>query len=160
MTDQKPPDGTQERPEGGSATPAPPDGPNGPHSGGQPRGPVDWARHQAAQWQAGGIPTASTITQQQLDALHADLDELREISATRKRIARRRREQLDQAEATLDAVRTLAAELFVSGATQTERAVGRRILSVLTEPEPHNAGPSVAECAKADRLWPLQKAGE
>jgi hypothetical protein len=24
----------------------------------------------------------------------------------------------------------------------------------------HNDGPSIAECAKADRLWPLEKAGE
>lgn len=29
------------------------------------------------------------------------------------------------------------------------------------EPAPaHNAGPTVAECAAADRVWPLQKEGE
>jgi hypothetical protein len=26
--------------------------------------------------------------------------------------------------------------------------------------DPHNAGPTVTECAEADRLWPLQKHGE
>lgn len=45
---QETPDGPQERPEGGSATPAPPEGSNGPQNGTQPRGPVDWARQQAA----------------------------------------------------------------------------------------------------------------
>ena len=55
MTDQKTPDGPQERLEGGSATPAPPEELNGPQKGAeglgtqqQPRGPVDWARHYAA----------------------------------------------------------------------------------------------------------------
>ncbi|MFE7906458.1 hypothetical protein [Streptomyces albogriseolus] len=26
--------------------------------------------------------------------------------------------------------------------------------------DPHNAGPTVTECAEADRRWPLQKHGE
>lgn len=26
--------------------------------------------------------------------------------------------------------------------------------------DPHNVGPTIAECAEADRLWPLQKHGE
>ncbi|MCI3155508.1 hypothetical protein ELQ39_27945 [Streptomyces sp. GB4-14] len=28
------------------------------------------------------------------------------------------------------------------------------------DPPAHNAGPTVAECAEADRRWPLQKHGE
>jgi hypothetical protein len=45
-----------------------------------------------------------------------------------------------------------------------QAAVERRILDGLTDIQPppttHNAGPSIAECAAADRVWPLQKRGE
>ncbi|MFD5910271.1 hypothetical protein ACFWHL_16290 [Streptomyces massasporeus] len=49
MTDQKTPESPQERLEGGSAAPEPPEAENGPQNGAQPRGPVDWARQQAAE---------------------------------------------------------------------------------------------------------------
>lgn len=62
--------------------------------------------------------------------------------------------------ATVARVRRLAAELFVDGATHTHRAIGRQILNALQPPEDGSAGPSVAECAKADRNWDVQKAGE
>lgn len=141
MTDQKTPDGTQERPEGGSATPAPPEGSNGPQAGAQslqrqqqPRGPIDWARHYAAQHQATGRPTASTITQQQLDTLHEKLDAYRESRRRWRDAAYTDRRIALVANDRLARVRELAAELFVAGSTSTERAVGRRILSELAEP--------------------------
>ena len=62
--------------------------------------------------------------------------------------------------ATIGRIRKLAAELFVEGATHTHRNIGRQLLNALQPPEDGRDGPSVAECAKADRRWPLEKAGE
>ena len=85
--------------------------------------------------------------------------------------------------ATIGRIRKLAAELFVEGATHTHRNIGRQLLNALQPPEDggdgnccgkpagaicvhdvtapaHNAGPTVAECAEADRRWSLEKAGE
>lgn len=132
MTDQKTPDGTQERPEGGSVTPAPPEGQNEPQTDAQrlqgeqqPRGPVDWARQQAAKRQ-----DDATKTRQETETLKA----------------------------TITRVRAIAADLFVAGRTASERAAGRRLLNALTEPA-HDAGPTVDECAANDRRWPLEREG-
>ena len=56
------------------------------------------------------------LTNDHLDQLYDQLDELRETAATRKRIARRRRQQLDQAEDLL----SVAHE--TSNQSETERA--------------------------------------
>ena len=56
------------------------------------------------------------LTNDHLDQLYDQLDELRETAATRKRIARRRRQQLDQAEDLL----SVAHE--TSNRSETERA--------------------------------------
>ncbi|WP_328336793.1 hypothetical protein [Streptomyces violaceus] len=58
-------------------------------------------------------------------------------------------------------VRTLAAELFVAGATDTHRSVGRQLLNALQPPVPGDDGPSVRECAKTDAAhWADKYAGE
>lgn len=131
MTDQKTPDSPQERLEGGSATPAPPEGLNGPQNGAerfqadqQPRGPVDWARQQAAE-------RATTAAPDETETLKA----------------------------TVGRVRKLAAELFVEGATHTHRAIGRQILNALQPPEPDETTP--ADEARLDRAhWETRYAGE
>jgi hypothetical protein len=41
-----------------------------------------------------------------------------------------------------------------------ERARDRHVAEEHAEPLAHNDGPSIAECAANDRVWPLQKGGE
>lgn len=68
--------------------------------------------------------------------------------------------ETEKLKSTLDAVRTIAAELFVAGRSQSERAAGRRLLNALTEPA-HDAGPSVREAAAQDAAhWNDKYAGE
>ena len=67
--------------------------------------------------------------------------------------------RLEAAEAALDKVRALRDDLCgVTGARYIADALDK---IVGDEPAPaHDAGPSVAECADADRKWPLEKEGQ
>jgi prefoldin subunit 5 len=133
----------------------------------QPRGAIYWARKQAVEREAqraAGRPSAATTTQQQLDALYSELDQLREdlaeeqnTSARRKRILDRRRPELENAEATVERVREEAQWLRRNypGLTQLHSR-----LDAALDPSAHDTGPSVAECAQADRRRPLEKHGE
>ncbi|MER8220926.1 hypothetical protein ABTZ58_10100 [Streptomyces sp. NPDC094143] len=129
----------------------------------QPRGAIYWARKQAAEREAqraAGRPTAATITQQQLDALYNQLDQLREdlaeeknTSARRKRILDRRRPELQDAEAAVERMREAAQWLRRNypGLTQLHSRLDAAL----------DAGPSVAECAQVDRAhWTAKYAGE
>lgn len=74
MTDQKTPGSPQERLEGVSSTPAPPEELNGPQSGAQPRGPVDWARQQAAEREAAASdPAWNTLRARAFNAVQPAL---------------------------------------------------------------------------------------
>jgi hypothetical protein len=66
--------------------------------------------------------TLDQMTSDDLDALYEQLDELREVSATRKRIARRRREQLDQAEDLLRVAHETSNRSEAERARAVERA--------------------------------------
>jgi hypothetical protein len=170
----------------------------------RPRGPVDWARQQAAEREASGRPSALTITQQQLDALYADLDRYEEVQGEMNERAIDLTRRAARAEAAIERVRVLCSpEQNTDQLGYLRRS--RDVLAALDEPPAakaadgctaacdgvtgirgllehvgidttgrditvagrtvdaapaHNAGPSVAECAQADRLWPLQKEGE
>jgi hypothetical protein len=131
----------------------------------QPRGPVDWARHYAAEREkrrAAGRPTAATITDQELDRLHANLDRYAAVQGElNKRVIELTR-RATRAEAAVARVRHLA-DRIRRGApwAATRDSLATRIVATLDQPAPaHNAGPSVAECAANDRHWPLQKHGE
>ncbi|MGA5372318.1 hypothetical protein ACPCSD_14720 [Streptomyces griseoincarnatus] len=110
MTDQKAPEGPQERPEGGSATPHPPEGGNG------------------AQTDADGVQRHERhvhVTIRHRDAYTANRQALSLVDWIRA--------EFPELEATTDAHEWPA----------------------------HNAGPTVAECAEADRRWwNGEKAGE
>jgi hypothetical protein len=111
----------------------------------QPRGPVDWARQQAAEREQRPDPDA-VIRAAKFTAAHwhqaaLDRDDIpmaHAIACIRAALAGEARpDQLGLDEDVHDAFRA---------------ALGR--------PPAHNAGPSVAEAAANDRLWPLQKHGE
>ncbi len=56
----------------------------------------------------------------------------------------------------IDRVRAVAGSLSAMGGV-VERAAALAILHAL---DGHDDGPSVQECAKADRKWPLEREGE
>ncbi|MEG8275737.1 hypothetical protein [Streptomyces sp. AHA2] len=155
MTDQKGPESPQERLKGVPATPAPPEAENGPQAGAdgfrgeqQPRGPVDWARHYAAQREGTNVRDKDAelrAANEWIERLNAELTETRTV---------------------LDEVlrqfvhKGHPGQPCLSSGWISEKTVARW-RAVLHPPTPaHNAGPSIRECAQADRLWPLQKEGE
>jgi hypothetical protein len=103
----------------------------------QPRGPVDWARQQAAE----------RATARVFAALHRS------------------------AETDVTRVIALYEQWVKAGPPPLGTSVSRwwdaRLVELHNAIRPpddaapaHNAGPSVAECAQADRRWPLEKHGE
>lgn len=65
----------------------------------------------------------------------------------------------------IDRVKALCAsrqtEAVDGGDTDADSIQPSEVLAALDETAPsHDTGPSVAECAKADRAWDLQKGGE
>jgi hypothetical protein len=128
----------------------------------QPRGPVDWARQQAAERET--RPATSDLQQRITQAIRDtparypdDIAKaVMRVPELRVALARSKRH-----EATIDRVRTLAAELFVAGRTEAERAIGRRLLNALQPPAPGHDGPTVAEAAADDAAhWDAKYAGE
>ncbi|MFD5579021.1 hypothetical protein [Streptomyces pseudogriseolus] len=156
------PEGPQERPEGGPAAPCPPEAVNGAQAG------ADGLRLREVI--AGAIwDTPSTHPDAIANAVYARLKPhlaphyQRAVDAA---IAAERRAQ--QAEATVARVRALADRLdeFAENALNTSdrqlyATLARDIRQRIDAPPAHNAGPTVAECAEADRLWwTTQKHGE
>ncbi|WP_435595896.1 hypothetical protein [Streptomyces albogriseolus] len=146
MTDQKAPEGLQERPEGGLATPRSPEGESGPQAGAQgfdaeqhPRGPVDWARHYADQRETQG---AADPRQDGYDAVWAYIRELGDYMPP------------------TTAHRNAAIWRGVHAALDAANVPALQPPARIDAAPAHNAGPTVAECAEADRRWPLQKHGE
>ncbi|GGV91808.1 hypothetical protein [Streptomyces massasporeus] len=136
----------------------------------QPRGPVDWARQQAAEreqqaatdprqpaydavWayiRALGVympPTTAHRNAVIWRGVHAALDAVTGTGSG------------ERAEATVARVRRLGAELFVDGATHTHRAIGRQILNALQPPEDGETTP--ADEARLDRAhWEAKYSGD
>jgi hypothetical protein len=166
---------------------------NGPQTGAesldggrQPRGPVDWARQQAAEREQ--RPPGDL--QQRIAAAIFDTPAgyPNDIAAAIWRVVGREIERMKvlvaASESDGHAVRMAAqyADKAIENGERAERAEAaiervreevqwlRRNYPGLTQlhsrldaaldPPAHNAGPSVAECAQADRRWPLEKHGE
>jgi len=152
MTDQKTPESPQERLEGASGHAETLEGQNGPQEGAdglqgeqQPRGPVDWARQQAAEREQRPDPhaiiraakfTAAHWHQAALD--HDDIPMAHAIACIRAALAGESRpDQLGLDEDVHDAFRAALQQ------------------------SAHNAGPSVAEAAADDRAhWERKHARE
>jgi hypothetical protein len=98
----------------------------------QPRGPVDWARHYADQRQQ---QAAADPRQDAYDAVYARIRELGDYMPP------------DRVHRNAIIWRAVQAALDAANVPPLQ-------------PPVHNAGPSVAECAQADRLWSLEKHGE
>ncbi|GAP46915.1 hypothetical protein [Streptomyces azureus] len=146
----------------------------------QPRGPVDWARHYAELREAGGRPSTTTVPQPELDALNERMAIYRAAwhSARGRAVHQRcinadlrtelaaKSKRTDQAEAAIARVRALHYQdgdycaLCTTDFGRLSAPWPCGTIRALDEPPAHNDGPSVAECAANDRLWPLQKAGE
>lgn len=159
---------------------------NGPQNGAQPRGPVDWARQQAAERET---QQATPLRDQYAAALAncqgsttwgamADA-----VMAVRDREVERMKILIAASESDAHAVRMAAqyADTAIVNGERAERAeaaiervrgavdafchephpshdhvcpddVRKVVLAALDQPA-HNAGPSIRECAQADRRW-------
>lgn len=178
-TPQEAVDGSQGASEGVSGQREAPDPFNEPQTGAEglgndqhPRGPVDWARQQAAQREkqhaTGDLQQQITAAIRDTPARYPDDIATAVMAAPgMKRLiaqAARREPPITEPERladTITRVRTLAAELFVAGATDTHRSIGRRLLNALQPPVPGGDGPSVSEAAAQDRRWwDSEKVGE
>ncbi|WP_033307367.1 hypothetical protein RFN58_07010 [Streptomyces iakyrus] len=98
------------------------------------------------------------LTSDQLAQLYDRLDELAEVSATRKRIARRRRDQLDQAEAAIARARALHARVLRMEAltcAHCGQAWPCPTVRVLDEPAPGTATTQAADGTTATRVTAL-----
>jgi hypothetical protein len=172
-------EGRQSAPEGSSGQRETPKGQNEAQTGAQsldgeqrPRGPVDWARQQAAEREEReATPLRDRIAQAIEDAPYrpearrslqlADsvmrVPEMRQLLAQAARLEPAIIEQ-ERLATIVDRVREEAQWLRRNypGLTQLHSRLGAAL-----QPPAHNAGPSIAECAQADDAhWNTKYAGE
>lgn len=153
----------------------------------QPRGPVDWARQQAAEREQQAVdsdPAWSTLRARAFNAVQPALRQAGEwlpLSARRAvadavlaelkperdfwaEAAARAAKERDTACAALNRVTNLADRIDEECAAEEARDgltpyqggrldTARHIRAALQPPPAHNAGPSIRECAQADRRW-------
>jgi hypothetical protein len=170
----------------------------------QPRGPVDWARHYAAERaerqaadpatirtpqelsdavecaiglnvDCGGTEGVHRVRDAVLAAIRPVWDRLAEYENTINWMTTctgcarildsciRETERAERAEAAIERVRGAVEALCHEPHPSHDHVCPddvRKAVRAALQPPAHNTGPSVAECAQADRRWSLEKHGE
>lgn len=155
MTDQKAAGGPQERPEGGSAGLRPSETENGAQAGADSLGLREVIA--GAIWDANSIHPG-TIADAVYTRLKPHLAPHYQRAVDTANAAEQR---ALEAEATVARVRAARDRIGRANAREVDAIYCLDLIEEALDPPAHNAGPTVAECAEADRRWwGSQKAGE